>query len=168
MAKGGGIKGGGLKTPWFLNQGFFRHFSSIFLAFFVHFSWKWCHNFLAFFVHFSWKWCHEKCLKISWFKNQGIFRDLSGIFLVEKGIFKNPPFCAPTLCHPPKFNRQSPIGSVQRTRSTLARHSAVPCRTNVKHMSANCAIRAAAQRTQGLWGLISACVFEGDLTANES
>ena len=47
-------------------------------------------------------------------------------------------------------NRQSPIASVQRTRSTLASHSAVPCGTNVKRMNANRAIRIAAQRTQGL------------------
>ena len=52
-------------------------------------------------------------------------------------------------------NRQSPIASVQQTRSTLARHSAVPCGTNVKRMNANRAIRIAAQWTQGLWGLIS-------------
>ena len=52
-------------------------------------------------------------------------------------------------------NRQSPIASVQRTQSTLASHSAVPCGTNVKRMNANRAIRIAAQRTQGLWGLIS-------------
>ena len=51
-------------------------------------------------------------------------------------------------------NRQSPIAShaasVQRTRSTLAGHSAVPHGTNVKRMDANRAIRIAAQRTQGL------------------
>ena len=47
-------------------------------------------------------------------------------------------------------NRQSPIASVQRTRSTLAGHSAVPRGTNVKRMNANRAIRIAAQRTQGL------------------
>ena len=52
-------------------------------------------------------------------------------------------------------NRQSPIASVQRTRSTLASHSAVPRGTNVKRMNANRAIRIAAQRTQGLRGLIS-------------
>ena len=34
-------------------------------------------------------------------------------------------------------NRQSPIASVQRTRSTLASHSAVPRGTNVKRMNAN-------------------------------
>ena len=44
-------------------------------------------------------------------------------------------------------NRQSPIASVQRTRSTLASHSAVPRGTNVKRMNANRAIRIAAQRT---------------------
>ena len=47
-------------------------------------------------------------------------------------------------------NRQSPIASVQRTQTTLASHSAVPCGTNVKRMNANHAIRIAAQRTQGL------------------
>ena len=52
-------------------------------------------------------------------------------------------------------NRQSPIASVQRMRSTLASHSAAPCGMNVKQMNANRAIRIAAQRTQGLWGLIS-------------
>ena len=38
--------------------------------------------------------------------------------------------------------------------------------TNVKRMNANRAIRIAAQRTQGLWGLISV-FLEGDMTANE-
>ena len=48
-------------------------------------------------------------------------------------------------------DRQSPIASVQRTRPTLASHSAIPCGTNVKRMNANRAIRIAAQRrTQGL------------------
>ena len=47
-------------------------------------------------------------------------------------------------------NRQSPIASVQRTRSTLAGHSAVPRRANVTRMNANRAIQIAAQRTQGL------------------
>ena len=47
-------------------------------------------------------------------------------------------------------DRQSPIASVQRTRSTLASHSAVPRGTNVKQMNANRAIRIAAPRTQGL------------------
>ena len=47
-------------------------------------------------------------------------------------------------------NRQSPIASVQRTRSTLASHSAIPRGTNVKRMNANRTIRIAAQRTQGL------------------
>ena len=37
-------------------------------------------------------------------------------------------------------NHQSPIASVQRTLSTLASHSAVPCGTNVKQMNANHAI----------------------------
>ena len=47
-------------------------------------------------------------------------------------------------------NRQSPIASVQRTRSTLGSHSAVPRGTNVKGMNANRAIRIAAPRTQCL------------------
>ena len=47
-------------------------------------------------------------------------------------------------------NRQSPIASVQRTRSTLASHSAVPRGMSVKRMNANRAIRIAAQRMQGL------------------
>ena len=42
-------------------------------------------------------------------------------------------------------NGQSPIARGQRTRSTLASHSAVPCGTNVKRMNANRAIRIAAQ-----------------------
>ena len=42
-------------------------------------------------------------------------------------------------------NRQSPIASVQRTRSTLAGHAADPCGTNVKRMNGNGAIRIAAQ-----------------------
>ena len=37
-------------------------------------------------------------------------------------------------------NRQSPIASVQRTRSTLASHSAVPHGTNVARTNANRAI----------------------------
>ena len=41
---------------------------------------------------------------------------------------------------------QSPIASVQRTRSTLANHSAVPRGVNVKRMNTNRAIRIAAQR----------------------
>ena len=45
-------------------------------------------------------------------------------------------------------NRQSPIPSVQRTRSTLAGHSAAPCGMNVALTHANCVIRTAAQRTQ--------------------
>ena len=73
----------------------------------------------------------------------------------------------PELVHPgvPKLpseiffldgqNRQSPIATVQRTRSTLAGHSAVPCATNVKQMNTNRTIRIAAQRTQGQWGRIS-------------
>ena len=51
-------------------------------------------------------------------------------------------------------NRQSPIASVQQTQATLANHPAIPCGTKIKRMNANRAIRVAAQRTQGLWGLI--------------
>ena len=61
----------------------------------------------------------------------------------------------PRVVHLDGQNRQSPIASVQRTRSALANHSAVPRGTNVKRMNANRAIRIAAQRGQGLWGLIS-------------
>ena len=46
-------------------------------------------------------------------------------------------------------NRQSPIASVQRARSTLASHTAVPRGTNAKRMNANRAIRIAAKRTRG-------------------
>ena len=46
--------------------------------------------------------------------------------------------------------RQSPIASVQRTRPTLAGHSAVPRGTNTTPMNANRVIRIAAPRTQGL------------------
>ena len=42
-------------------------------------------------------------------------------------------------------NRQSPIASVQRTRSTLADHSAIPHGTNVAPMNANRAIPITAQ-----------------------
>ena len=47
-------------------------------------------------------------------------------------------------------NRQSPIASVQRTRSTLAGHSAGLRGTNTTPTNANRAIRIAMQRTQGL------------------
>ena len=47
-------------------------------------------------------------------------------------------------------NRQLPIATVQRTRSILASHSAVPRGTNTTPMNANRAIGIAAQRTQGL------------------
>ena len=63
-------------------------------------------------------------------------------------------------------NRQSPIASVQRTRSTLASHSAVPRGTKVTRTNANCAIRIAMQRTQGLRGQ-STVFLGGDMTANE-
>ena len=44
--------------------------------------------------------------------------------------------------------KKTPIATVQRTRSTLASHSAVPCGTHVKRMNANRAIQIVAQRTQ--------------------
>ena len=76
--------------------------------------------------------------------------------------------CPPNLggedLQPPKLrwaNRQSPVASVQRTRPTLASHSAVPCGTNVKRMNANRGIRIAAQRTQGVRRLLS--VFRGEI-----
>ena len=65
-------------------------------------------------------------------------------------------------------NRQSPIATVQRTGSTLACHSAVPRGANVKRMSANRAIWIAAQRTQGLWGLIPMLLREIWPPANAS
>ena len=40
--------------------------------------------------------------------------------------------------------------SVQRARSALASHSAIPRGTNVARMNSNRAIQIAAQRTQGL------------------
>ena len=63
-------------------------------------------------------------------------------------------------------NRQSPIASVQRTRSTLAGHSAGPRGTNTTPTNANRAIRIAVQRTQGLRGPNSV-LLGGDMTANE-
>ena len=63
-------------------------------------------------------------------------------------------------------NRQSPIASVQRTRSTLAGHSAGPCGANTTPTNANRAIRIAVQRTQGLRGPNSV-FLGGDMTANE-
>ena len=42
-------------------------------------------------------------------------------------------------------NRQSPVASVQRTRSTLVSHSAVPRGTNVKRVNANRVIQIATQ-----------------------
>ena len=44
---------------------------------------------------------------------------------------------------------ESPIASVQRTRTTLASHSTIPNETNAKQMNANRAIRIAAQRPRG-------------------
>ena len=52
-------------------------------------------------------------------------------------------------------NRQSPIDSVQRMRSSLASYSAVPRETNVTQINAHRAIRIAAQPTQGLCASIS-------------
>ena len=49
-------------------------------------------------------------------------------------------------------NRPSPIASVQRTRSTLAGHSAGLRGTNTIPTNANRAIRIAVQRTQGQRG----------------
>ena len=60
-----------------------------------------------------------------------------------------------------RTDHQSPIASVQRTRSTLASHSAIPHGTKVARMNANRAIRIAAQRMQVLRGLIS--VFRGEI-----
>ena len=65
------------------------------------------------------------------------------------------PLEASDVCTLDGQNRQSPMASFQRTRSTLASHSAIPYGTNVKRMNTDRAIRIAAQRTQGLWGLIS-------------
>ena len=48
------------------------------------------------------------------------------------------------------FRKPLTITSVQRTRSNLASHSAVPCGTNVKRTNANRAIPIATQQTQGL------------------
>ena len=48
------------------------------------------------------------------------------------------------------------MASVQRTRLTLAGRSAIRCGTNVKRTNANRVIRITAQRTQDLWGPISA------------
>ena len=67
----------------------------------------------------------------------------------------------PPFCHPPlNPAQQLPSASVQRTRSTLAAHSAVPRGTNDARVNANRAIRIAAQRAQGLWGLISVFLRE--------
>ena len=57
------------------------------------------------------------------------------------------------------LDRQSPIASFQRMRSTLASHSAVPLKMNVTRTNTNRAIQIATERTQGLRGLIS--VFWG-------
>ena len=56
-------------------------------------------------------------------------------------------------------NRQSPIASVKRPRSTLAGHSAGPRGTSTTPTNANRAIRITVQRTQGLRGPNS--VFRG-------
>ena len=63
-------------------------------------------------------------------------------------------------------NRQSPIASVQETRSTLASHSAVPRGTNTAPTNANRATRIAAQRTQGLRGRNSVSLGR-DMPVNE-
>ena len=74
-----------IKIPWFwLNQS--RGFQA-FQLFFVHLSWKLCHEISK---------MHENAWKnLDLIKIQGIY----SFFQVEKGIL-NPPFCAPTLCHP--------------------------------------------------------------------
>ena len=64
-------------------------------------------------------------------------------------------------------NRQSPIASVQRTRSTLAVHSADPHGTNTIPTNGNRAIRIAVQRTQGLRGPNSVFLGGDNMTANE-
>ena len=69
----------------------------------------------------------------------------AGIFLTLRSELR-----VPSIGHSDGQNRQSPIASVQRTRSTLASHSAVPRGTNVKRVNTNRAIRIAAQRAQGL------------------
>ena len=51
------------------------------------------------------------------------------------GIAVSVPFCDGTFPDLDGPNRQSPIASVQRTRSTLASQSAVPLGTNVKRMN---------------------------------
>ena len=63
-------------------------------------------------------------------------------------------------------NRQAPIASVQRTRSTLTSYPAGRLGTNTTPTNANRAIRIAAQRTQGLRGPNSV-FLGGDMTANE-
>ena len=75
-----------------------------------------------------------------------------------------PSFLSPSSLDGP--NLQSPIASVQRTRSTLASHSAGPCGTSTAPTNANRAIRIATQRTQGLRGPNSV-FLGGDMTTNE-
>ena len=64
------------------------------------------------------------------------------------------------------LNRQSPIASVQRTRPTLASHSAVPRGTNTTPMNAQSrdsnrsATNAGPMRTKS-------CVLGGDMSSNE-
>ena len=63
-------------------------------------------------------------------------------------------------------NRQSPIASVQRMRSTLAGHSAVPSGTNTTPMNANHVIRIAATKAGPV--RTKSCVFwGGDMSSNE-
>ena len=86
--KGWGHKRGDLKTPGFLNQGSFRHFQ-------------------AFFRHFSGIFRGSGAMKIAWKMIDSKIRVFSGIFqgfFRLKRAFSNPPFCAPTLCHPPIFS----------------------------------------------------------------
>ena len=66
--------------------------------------------------------------------------------------------------------QKSPIANryVQRTQSTLAGYSAVPCGTNGNRMNANRAIRITTQQTQGLRGLVSVFWVEIWLPTNAS
>ena len=85
MAKGGGIEGGIWKQPDFWIKGFsgifqavFRHFSSIFRG--------------SGAMKNAWKFLDSK-IRVFWGISQFFFR--------LKRAFSYPPFCAPTLWHPP-------------------------------------------------------------------
>ena len=86
---------------------------------------------------------------------EGVLKRYAGIGDHPKKVLPNPPKGSIEPLKAPGSildgqKCQSPIASVQRTRSTLASHSAVPCGTNVKRTNTNRATRIAAQRTQGL------------------